>query len=164
LATECFWRGATALLVTLLLGAARATHAQRAPEVDSSFHAVGVATGTPGYVNLVAAHYGHTLGVQASAGGWTHGRVGAQLAVVWRALRYPGFSVGPAAVLGTFGAVATDTTDNGSFARRRQVYLGPAVDIYLDGFHLQAGIALGLRAYPRNPQLVFQTGYLFRLR
>ncbi len=166
------------MLAALLLvgGAATALRAQPAdpgappllrespPEPGTNFSALGVATGTPGYLNLVGERFWTTVALQASAGYWSQGRWGLQGAAVWRTLHYPSFSVGPAALLGTFGTQISSDSTNGGSTHRRQVYIGPALDLYLDGVHLQTGIAYGFRDYPKNPQLVIQAGYLFRLR
>ena len=40
-----------------------------------------------------------------------------------------------------------------------QSYIGLAYDLYLDGFFLQIGAGIGKGTY-RDPQLVFQMGYL----
>ena len=152
---------ATACLVAVASSSARGQEIERP---DSSFRVVGGAVGTPGYLNVVAGYFGPRRGVQLSAGTWTHGRVGAQAALIWRTIQSPDFSLGPALLLGTFGTRA-DSADATTGSRAlRQIYVGPAFDLYLSGFHLQAGIAYGFRDYPQNPQLLLQTGYLFRLR
>jgi hypothetical protein len=134
------------------------------PEREPNFAVLGAAVGTPGYVNVVGGYFWKTVAVQAAAGYWSQDRWGLQGAVVWRAIHHPGISVGPAALLGTFGTLIDSASAGSGSTHRRQVYLGPALDVYLDGFHLQAGVAYGFRDYPSNPQLVIQTGYFFRLR
>lgn len=154
----------TAAAGCLLAVMAPAARGQEIELPDSSFRVVGAAVGTPGYVNILAGYFGTHRAVQLSAGTWTHGRVGAQAAFIWRTIQFPNFSLGPALLLGTFGT-RVDSADATTGSRaRRQIYVGPAFDLFLSGFHLQAGLAYGFRDYPQNPQLVLQTGYLIRLR
>jgi hypothetical protein len=125
---------------------------------------LGVAVGTPGYANLTASCSVPHVSLRASGGRGSGGRTGVQGDAVWNIVQEANLSVGVALVAGSFTTHDGPGGPDGAPVEQRQPYVGVAIDAFLAGFHLQAGLAHGFHDYPRDPQLLVQFGYDLRLR
>jgi hypothetical protein len=132
---------------------------------DSGRVAVGVAVATPGYANLTARYSLRRMALRLSGGVGGGGRSGVQADVAWMPVRAHDLAMGVALVGGTFTARESAIVGvNAAQELHRQLYLGGAFDMILDGFHLQLGLAHGFRDYPPDAQLIVQLGYEIHLR
>lgn len=132
--------------------------------------ALGVAVGSPGFVNLTASYQRGSLAVRAAGGAGGHGRAGGQADLGWRAVRVGRLAFGPALVGGAVTSQDLADADRAARAdvpargaRDTHAYAGAVFELEVAGLRAQLGLARALGRATHQAELLAQVGYDYPL-